>query len=79
MPAWVSSATHRAIIAALVNARGEAGLTQRDRAARLGKPPSFVGNGEAVERNLGVLEFVEWTEALGVSGSDLLATVRLAG
>ena len=75
MPAWVSSATHRAIIAALVNARGEAGMTQRDLAVRLGKPPSYVGKVEAIERNLGMLEFVEWAEALGVSPSDLLSKV----
>ena len=79
MPAWVSSATHRAIITALVAARTGAGMTQRDLAARLSKPPSYVGKVEAIERNLSVLEFVEWANALAVDPSALLASLQRAG
>jgi transcriptional regulator with XRE-family HTH domain len=76
MPAWVSSPVHRQVISALVAARKAAGLTQRDVAAKIGKPPSFVGKVEAIERNLSVLEFIEWTRALGVSSKDILGTVE---
>ena len=75
MPVWVSSPVHRAIIRALIQARKTAGLSQRDVAAKIGKPPSFVGKIEAVERNLSILEFVAWSGALGVDGSDILREI----
>ena len=75
MPAWVSSPVHRAIIQGLIQARKAAGMTQRDVAAKIGKPPSFVGKIEAIERNLSVLEFVAWTVALGVDAGDILRAV----
>ena len=73
MPAWVSSLVHRDLIVAMVAARKAAGMTQRDVAAKLGKPPSLVAKVESVERNLSVLEFLAWTQAIGVSPEDLLA------
>ena len=73
MPAWVSSLVHRDLIVAMVAARKAAGMTQRDVAAKLGKPPSLVAKVESVERNLSVLEFLAWTKAIGVSPEDLLA------
>jgi transcriptional regulator with XRE-family HTH domain len=76
MPAWVSSPVHREVIAALVAARKAAGLTQRDVAARIGKPPSFVAKVEVIERNLSVLEFTEWSQALGVSASSVLGRLK---
>lgn len=72
MPAWVSSPVHRDLIVAMVAARKTAGMTQRDVAAKLGKPPSLVAKVESVERNLSVLEFLAWTKAIGVSPNDLL-------
>ena len=74
MPAWVSSPVHKEIIGALVEARRSRGMTQRDLATALGKPPSFVGKVEAIERNLSVLEFVAWTAAIGVDPSDIIPT-----
>ena len=73
MPAWVSSPVHRDLIVAMVAARNAAGMTQRDVAAKLGKPPSLVAKVESVERNLSVLEFLAWTKAIGVSPENLLA------
>ena len=72
MPAWVSSPVHRSIIASLVKARISAGLTQRDLAKKLGKPPSFVGKVESIERNLSVLEFVAWAAAIGIDPQNAL-------
>ena len=75
MPAWVTSPVHQAIISSLVRARNAAGMTQRDVAKKIGKPPSFVGKVEAIERNLSVLEFMAWANALGVGGADLLNSI----
>jgi transcriptional regulator with XRE-family HTH domain len=52
-------------------------MTQRDVAAKLGKPPSFVGKVEAVERNLSVLEFLAWAKAVGVDPGAMLPDVSL--
>jgi transcriptional regulator with XRE-family HTH domain len=71
MPAWVSSPVHRAVIDSLIAARKTAGLTQRDVAARIGKPPSFVGKVESIERNLSALELIEWSQAIGVTPEDV--------
>jgi len=66
MPEWVSSPVHRAIINALIAARHDAGMTQRDLAEKLNRPRSFVGKIESIERNLSVLELVQWIEAVGL-------------
>lgn len=79
MPAWVTSPVHEGIILALVRARKQAGLTQRDVAARLNKPPSFVGKVEKIERNLSVSEFVAWCEAIKAEPQVILAATRSTG
>lgn len=73
MPAWVTHPSHSAVIDALVKARKAAGMTQRDVAAQLGKPASFVAKVESIERNLSVLEFMAWTRVLGVEPGKMLA------
>jgi transcriptional regulator with XRE-family HTH domain len=78
-PAWVSSPLHRAITLALIDARKAAGMTQRDLAAKLAKPQSFVSKIEAVERSLSLIEFVEWCEAVNVEPETVLANVRSNG
>lgn len=72
MPAWVTHPSHRAVIDALVKAREAAGMTQRDLAAKLGKPPSFVGKVESIERNLSVLELIAWVRAVGADPIKIL-------
>jgi len=76
MPEWVSSPVHRSVIEALVAARKEAGLTQRDVAARLSKQPSYVGKIEAIERNLSITEFLDWCAVLSIEPGRVLAHVR---
>ncbi len=78
MPAW-SSSVHEGLISTLIRARKQAGLTQRDVAARLNKPPSFVGKVEKIERNLSVSEFVAWCEAINVEPHTILAGTRSNG
>ncbi len=66
------SSRHRALINVLVTARQEAGLTQRQLAARLKRSNSFVWKIEAGERQVNVLEFMEIAKLLGVSASTLI-------
>lgn len=69
------TARHRALIAALAQAREAAGLTQRDLARRLSRAHSFVGKIESGERQLNVLEFCEYADALGADPAELLRAV----
>jgi transcriptional regulator with XRE-family HTH domain len=62
---------HRILIEVLVNARNQAGLTQRDLAARLKRPHSFVGRIEAGERRIDVVEFIDIAHVLGVAPREL--------
>jgi transcriptional regulator with XRE-family HTH domain len=64
---------HRALIALLVGARQQADLTQRDLAARLKRPRSFVGRLEAGERRIDVIEFIEISRALKANPEHLFA------
>lgn len=60
----------------LVEARGQAGLSQAQLAARLKKPASYVGKYELAERRLDIIEFVFVCNALGASCSDLLSEIE---
>jgi len=64
---------HRALIELLVSTRNQAGLTQRDLAARLKRPHSFVGRIEAGERRVDVVEFIEIARVLEVDPKHLFA------
>jgi transcriptional regulator with XRE-family HTH domain len=64
---------HKALIALLVSAREAAGLTQRDLAARLRRPRSFVGRIEAGERRVDVIEFIEIARVIGVDPGQLFS------
>jgi transcriptional regulator with XRE-family HTH domain len=75
MADWVSSTMHRDLVAALVLARRVQGMTQRDLALRLGKPQSYVGKVESIERNLSVTEFWSWAGAVGLDPGGLLNQV----
>ena len=66
---------HRALIAILVEARERAGLTQRDLAARLKRPHSFVGRIEAGERRIDVIEFIEIARVMDIDPRELFAQV----
>jgi len=57
----------------LVESREQAGLTQRDLAARLKRPHSFVGRIEAGERRVDVIEFIEIARVMGLDPKHLFA------
>lgn len=70
------SPKHRALIAAIAEARHAAGLTQRQLAAKLKRSNSFIWKLEAGERQLNVLELIEIAKTLGVKASDLIARIE---
>ena len=66
MPKSTFSKEYQQFCRALVEARQRAGLTQREVAARLKRPPSFVAKYESGERRLDVVEFFEVARAVGI-------------
>ena len=72
---WVGSPDYKLLINALKKERIAAGLSQRELARRLGKPPSFVNKIELLERRLDILEFIAIARALDVSADSLLLTL----
>lgn len=69
------TARHKALIAGLKSAREAAGITQRELARRLDRAHSFVGKIESGERQLNVLEFCEYADALGADPVELIRAV----
>lgn len=69
------SSRHRALIAAIVEARNKAGLSQREFAKKLKRTNNFVWRIEAGERRVDVLEFIEIAKAAKLDPRALLARV----
>lgn len=61
------------IIARLIRARKDAGLTQVELAERLGQRQTFVSKYELGERRLDVAEFLEISKAIGADPYALLS------
>ena len=78
MGRWVSSPSYQAAVRVLVAARQAAGLTQRELAARIGRPYTVVANIERGERQIDVVEFVAIARALGVGELELMERVGVA-
>ena len=62
----------RSLIAALTEARTDAGLTQQTLADRLGRPQSFVAKVEGFERRLDAIELLQMTREIGVDPIPML-------
>jgi transcriptional regulator with XRE-family HTH domain len=75
MPRSLFTDAYAAFRLALVAARKEAGVTQVELAARLGKPQQFVSKVENGDRRVDVIEFVAIARALGLAPNDLFARV----
>ena len=69
---------HQALMAALKQARLDAGLTQTELADRLERPQSFVAKYENGERKVEVVEFVQIVRAIGCDGRAILDDVAQA-
>lgn len=70
------SPAYRQLVAAVVEARKAAGLTQRDLATKLGRPQNYVGRVETEQRRLDFIELLHWLAACGVDAEE--AVVALA-
>ena len=68
--------TDRVLRAVLLASRREAGLTQRQLAAKLERTQTFVAMVERGHRRLSVTEFIEIARALGVSPVTLLQRIE---
>ena len=75
---WVTSPSYAAALRVVIEARRSRGLTQRELAARLGKPRSFVSKTESLERRLDIQEFVAVARALGLEPRELMDDVLAA-
>lgn len=64
------------MVDALASARRDLGVSQRELARRIGKPPSFVNKIELFERRIDLLEFIVIAEALQQAPGDLIAMLR---
>ncbi|WP_394707327.1 helix-turn-helix domain-containing protein [uncultured Celeribacter sp.] len=69
---------HLALMAALKQARLNAGLTQTELAGRLERPQSFVAKYENGERKVEVVEFVQIVRAIGCDGNAILRGIARA-
>ncbi len=76
MAGAVRTEAYRALLAALVDLRGEAGLSQADLAERLGKPPSYVAKYELGERRLDVIELLVVLKTLGADHGEVLSQLE---
>lgn len=72
----LNSPDYRTLIEVLSALRQELGISQRDLARRIGKPPSFVNKIELFERRMDILEFIVIAEALGCKPHELLRDLR---
>ncbi|MCW2392264.1 helix-turn-helix domain-containing protein [Sphingobium sp. B11D3A] len=63
---WVVSPAYRATANAVRHAREAAGVSQRELARRLEKPPSFVNKIELLERRMDLVEFIAIAQALEI-------------
>lgn len=72
---WVQSPSYEKAVSLLVERRQSLGLSQRDLAAKMGKPHSFVAKVETKGRRLDFVEFIAYARALGLTPSDLISHV----
>lgn len=78
MPKSLYSPAYETFLRLLRSARSEAGLTQRQLAARLQRPQSFVSKVESGERRCDVVEFREICHALGADPVQFMAALEAA-
>ena len=71
----IRSLAHKALIAALREARNDAGLSQQEVARRLRRPQSFVSAYESGDRKIDVLEFLRIAKATGTDPCEILKRV----
>lgn len=65
------------LVAVLIEARREAGVTQVELARRMGRLQPFVSKVERRERRLDPVEFHDWAKALGADPVELFRQLTL--
>jgi transcriptional regulator with XRE-family HTH domain len=60
----------------LIEARKEAGMTQAEVAAKLGHGQAYVSKYERGKKALGVIEFLEVAEALGLDPAEMVRKLQ---
>ena len=68
----IHNARYQFLLTLLLEARNAVGMTQKELAAQLGRPQSFVSKTENGERRLDVIEFLDVCRALGVDSYGML-------
>lgn len=74
-PNTVFSEEYRALLRTIVDARKDAGLSQRDLAARIGKCPSHVGMIERGQRRIDALELYRMAKAFAIDPAELFGRI----
>ena len=72
MPKSLNTSRHVALRLELLNARKDARLTQASVAEALEQPQSYVAKIEGGERRLDVVEFLDFSDALGIDPAALI-------
>lgn len=73
MAKGIHDSRYRWMVAELVQARKEQGLSQGEVARELGKPQQYVSRYELGERRLDIVEFLEAAHVLGIDGLKIAA------
>lgn len=72
------SKRYQRLLIALRSARKEAGLTQKDAAAKFGAHASFISKCESGERRIDVVELVDFCRLYRTSLAELLARAEIS-
>lgn len=72
----VSHPAYQALVAELIKARKDAGLTTRQLAPLLGEDQPFVVKTETFVRKLSALEMVQYAKALNLDPADLVKLIE---
>jgi transcriptional regulator with XRE-family HTH domain len=78
MPKSQFSESYRAFLGVFIAARKDAGLTQAELAARIGKKQTFISIIETGVRRVDLLEFCSLARAMGFVPQELFARVQAA-
>lgn len=73
---WITSPSYEAALQVLVEARKEAGLTQRELAERIGKPRSFISKIENRVRRVDMIELLALAAGLQLDPTELIARLH---
>ena len=75
MPKSVFTGSHKHLVDVLIEARKQAGMTQAQLAAAVGKDQSFISIIEGSQRRVDVLEFCALARAMGADPTRLFQEV----